>query len=211
MTQELSNFYFRKESNNYRSECKDCFKKMRKEYRKENYEKVTVSKKKYYYDNREKCCERSKDWYEKNKELVNIRHTKYIRLRRQTDVEFKIYSNIQNRIYLAIKNYDKNNIKKDNTSDIIGCSIQFYKTWLEFQFDTNMNWNNHGTYWHIDHVKPCASFNLLDETEIKQCFSWKNVRPVEKTANLIKNDTIDMELLKKHSETVENYLLLKLI
>ena len=102
-------------------------------------------------------------------------------------------------------------MKKDSTSDIIGCSIPFYKNWLEFQFDKNMNWTNHGTYWHIDHVKPCASFNLLDDNEIKQCFSWKNARPIEKTLNLIKNDKLDMELIKIHSKTVENYLLLTLI
>ena len=77
LVQDLSNFYFRKDSNSYRSECKECVKKMRKIYRDENYEKVIISKKKYYYDNREQCCQRSKDWYEKNKDSVNIRHSKY--------------------------------------------------------------------------------------------------------------------------------------
>lgn len=130
----------------------------------------------------------------------------YIRTRRQNDIEFKIYSNIQSRIYSALKS---DNNKKDSTLNIIDCSIEFYKNWLEFQFNENMNWNNHGEYWHIDHVKPCASFNLLDDNQIKDCFSWKNIRPIEKVLNLSKNDKLDIDLINNHKKIVENYLLLK--
>lgn len=201
---ELSEFYFRKDSNNYRRNCKECVKQLRKIYRTKNYDKVIDSKKEYYYNNQEKCCERSRDWYENNKEIKNQKHTVYIRTRRQNDIEFKLYSNIQGRIYSALKGN-----KKDYTLDIISCSIEFYKNWLEFQFNENMNWNNHGEYWHIDHVKPCASFDLLDDNQIKECFSWKNVRPIEKVLNLIKNDKIDIDLINNHKKIVENYLLLK--
>lgn len=120
--------------------------------------------------------------------------------RRKTDAEFKIYSNIQTRIYSALKS---NNISKQNsTIEIIGCSILFYKFWLEFQFNEKMNWDNHGSYWHIDHVKPCASFNLLNEYELKECFNWKNVRPIEKDINLKKNDKIDNQLIQYHKKIV---------
>jgi len=204
---DLSEFYFRKDSNNYRANCKECVKQLRKIYRTENYDKVIESKKEYYYNNQEKCCERSRDWYENNKEIKNQKHTVYIRTRRQNDIEFKIYSNIQSRIYSALKS--NNNNKKDSTLNIIDCSIEFYKNWLEFQFNENMNWNNHGEYWHIDHVKPCASFDLLDDNQIKDCFSWKNVRPIEKVLNLSKNDKLDIDLINNHKKIVKNYLLLK--
>ena len=68
-----------------------------------------------------------------------------------------------------------------------------------------MNWDNHGSYWHIDHVRPCASFNMLDEDDIKLCFNWRNVRPIEKTLNLSKNDKIDHELIEFHKRTVESF------
>ena len=206
INKDLSEFYFRKDSNNYRANCKECVKQLRKIYRTENYDKVIESKKEYYYNNQEKCCERSRYWYENNKEIKNQKHTVYIRTRRQNDIEFKIYSNIQSRIYSALKS---NNNKKDSTLNIIDCSIEFYKNWLEFQFNENMNWNNHGEYWHIDHVKPCASFDLLDDNQIKDCFSWKNVRPIEKFLNLSKNDKIDIDLINNHKKIVKNYLLLK--
>lgn len=207
INKDLSEFYFRKDSNNYRTNCKECVKQLRKIYRTENYDKVIESKKEYYYKNQEKCCERTRDWYENNKEIKNQKHTVYIRTRRQNDIEFKIYSNIQSRIYSALKS--DNIKKKDSTLNIIGCSIDFYKNWLEFQFNENMNWNNHGEYWHIDHVKPCASFDLLDDTQIKECFSWKNVRPIEKVLNLSKSDKLDIDLINSHNKILKNYLLLR--
>lgn len=196
---ELNEFYYRLDTKKYRTSCKNCIKLNIKEYRTDNYDKVVDSKKKYYYKNQEKCCERSRDWYSKNKDVRNKHHIIYIRNRRQNDIEFKIYSNIQSRIYTALKNSEKYN----TTIEIIGCSIKFYKMWLEYQFDEKMNWDNHGDYWHIDHVKPCASFNLLNEVEVKECFNWKNVRPIEKTLNLIKNDKIDYQLIYNHNQLVK--------
>ena len=199
---DICEFYFRKETNKYRTNCKECVKNLCKRYRTENYNKVIDSKKEYYYNNQNKCCERSRNWYENNKEIKNQKHTVYMRTRRQNDTEFKIYSNIQSRIYSALKTHIIDNKKKESTLNIIGCSIEFYKNWLEFQFNQNMNWSNHGEYWHIDHVKPCASFNLLEENQIKECFNWTNVRPIEKIANLIKNDKIDIDLINNHKKIV---------
>jgi hypothetical protein len=48
-----------------------------------------------------------------------------------------------------------------------------------------MSWENHGE-WHIDHIKPCASFNLLDDEEQKQYFHYKNLQPLWADVNLSK-------------------------
>lgn len=203
LKKDSSLFYYRLDTNKYRTSCKECTKSHIKKYRINNYEKVVESKRKYYYENQEKCCERSRNWYNENKESISEYRIVYIRNKRQNDTEFKIYSNIQSRIYTALKN--KNLQKQCSTIDIIGCSIKFYKMWLEYQFDKEMNWDNHGDYLHIDHVKPCSSFNLLNDIEVKECFNWKNVRPVEKTKNLIKNDKIDYELINNHKQLVKSF------
>lgn len=203
LDKDSSLFYFRLDTNKYRTSCKECTKSGIKYYRNANPEIVVESKKKYYYKNQDKCCERSRDWYDKNRDTRLRKHTKYIRNKRHTNTEFKLYSNIQSRIYTALK---KDTLaKQTSTIDIIGCSIKFYKTWLEFQFDEKMNWNNHGDYWHIDHVKPCASFNLLNGAEVKECFNWQNVRPLEKSRNLSKNSKIDEALIHNHKKLVESF------
>ena len=94
-----------------------------------------------------------------------------------------------NRIRNALKSQ---NIKKQNVTLILtDCTPIFLKKWLEHQFDSKMSWDNYGKYWHIDHVIPCASFDLLDEIEQFKCFNWKNLRPCEAIENVSKGDKID--------------------
>ena len=41
-----------------------------------------------------------------------------------------------------------------------------------------MTLENYGSVWQIDHCLPVASFNLLDENDIKKCFNCVNLRPM---------------------------------
>ena len=52
---------------------------------------------------------------------------------------------------------------------------------LESKFDKNMNWGNHGSYWHIDHIKPKSLFHYTSpkEKEFKRCWSLGNLQPLE--------------------------------
>lgn len=51
-----------------------------------------------------------------------------------------------------------------------------------------MTWENHGIVWHIDHIIPVVSFNLLDENEIFKCYHYTNLQPLMANENLIKQD-----------------------
>ena len=57
------------------------------------------------------------------------------------------------------------------------------KEYLEKQFEKGMSWKNYGE-WHIDHIKPCASFSLINEEEQKECFHYTNLRPLWAEENL---------------------------
>lgn len=39
---------------------------------------------------------------------------------------------------------------------------------------------------HIDHIKPCSSFNLSDESEVYKCFNYKNLQILTREENLRK-------------------------
>ena len=60
-------------------------------------------------------------------------------------------------------------------------------------------WNNYGE-WHLDHVKPCSSYNLTNETEIKECFNWKNYQPLWKKDNMSKSNKININYIEQHKE-----------
>ena len=67
--------------------------------------------------------------------------------------------------------------------DLVGYSLQTLKEHLEKQFDNKMTWDNYGSYWHIDHIKPKV---LFTKKEVKDCWSINNLQPLEKIANLKK-------------------------
>jgi len=64
--------------------------------------------------------------------------------------------------------------------------------WQEFtifirgQFRPGMSWDNHGLVWHLDHVRPCASFDLTDPEQQRICFRWDNFQPLFAKENLQK-------------------------
>ena len=68
----------------------------------------------------------------------------------------------------------------------MGCDAQFLKLWFEFQFDEKMNWENYGTYFQIDHVKPFSLFNINDDNDRRLMNHWSNLSPLEKYENIKK-------------------------
>ena len=78
----------------------------------------------------------------------------------------------------------------------MGCDSHFLKLWLKFQFDEKMNWNNYGSYFQIDHVKPCSLFNVDDDNDSRLMNHWSNLSPLVKHENIIKsnkyNDKIEL-------------------
>ena len=91
--------------------------------------------------------------------------------------------------------------KKDqHLEQYLGCTQDFLYKWLEYQFEGQspspvaMNWSNYGTYWVVDHVLPVAYFNHENPDEVKKCWNWKNLMPLEKIANIIKRDNVNQKL-----------------
>jgi hypothetical protein len=87
------------------------------------------------------------------------------------------------RVSDRLKNYSKNNRK--HTMEYVGCTIDELRSYLEKQFTNNMSWENKGE-WHIDHIRPCASFNLDNEIERHMCFHYTNLQPLWASENISK-------------------------
>lgn len=83
----------------------------------------------------------------------------------------------------------KNNSKNSSITILLGCSILEFKQHIEKQFVRGMDWNNYGK-WHIDHIKPCDSFDLSLESEQKICFHYSNLQPLWAKDNLSKGRKI---------------------
>jgi len=95
---------------------------------------------------------------------------------------------LRSRVQKALKNY---NVKKEkHTLEYLGCTLGELRTHLENKFQEGMNWENQGE-WHIDHIRPCASFDLSEEENINKCFHYTNLQPLWAIDNLMKGCKYD--------------------
>jgi hypothetical protein len=91
--------------------------------------------------------------------------------------------------------------KSKRCLEYVGCSLEHFKKHIEEQFLEGMSWDNYGVdkdgnkvkAWHIDHKIPCKAFNLSNETEIKACFHYRNLRPLWASDNIAKSDTYSVD------------------
>ena len=60
------------------------------------------------------------------------------------------------------------------------------------QFREGMTLENHGPVWHIDHIRPCASFDLTDKAQAAACFHYSNLQPLFAEENLAKSDSFNL-------------------
>lgn len=150
-----------------------------------------------------KSCstEKRREYYKNNKEKINETRREYEKEKIKNDIDFKFKKYLRARIYMA---FTTKGLKKSNrTWKYINCTNDFFKKWIEFQLYDGMTLENYGEYWHIDHVNPCASFDLSKEEDIKECFSWKNLRPLrcdknkKKRSKIIPFDILLQELKAK--------------
>jgi len=155
-----------------------------KEYQK-NKDKYKISNKKYYDNNKEAIKETRKKWlknnYTKHRKYLNNKHKELMK----TNPEYKIKRNLRRRVSLALN--DQGMIKDISLKDFLGCTIPEFKEYINKLFTEGMNWKNYGE-WHIDHIKPCSSFNLTKKEEQIKCFNYNNLQPLWAIDNLKKGD-----------------------
>ena len=99
-----------------------------------------------------------------------------------------VASRVRSRINAVIRNALAR--KSVRSEELCGCSWSYLIKHIESQFYARMSWANYGRAWHIDHVIPCASFDLRDEQQQRMCFHYTNLRPMWARANLRKSDKI---------------------
>jgi hypothetical protein len=64
---------------------------------------------------------------------------------------------------------------------------------IQSLFKDGMSWDNYGD-WQVDHIIPCAAFDLSNIDNQLICFNYKNLQPLWAIDNLIKKDKIEKEV-----------------
>lgn len=69
--------------------------------------------------------------------------------------------------------------KAAKTFDLLGCSLKHFISYIEGLMESGMTWENYGRDgWEIDHVLPCAAFDLTKPSEQRKCFHYTNTQPM---------------------------------
>lgn len=133
-------------------------------YREQNREKVIAQKREHY---KLKGLQQAKDW---QKKMMN-------------DPGYRVKKNLRGRIYVALRR----GVKSASTMKLLGCTIDEFVKHFEDLFENGMSWDYYmkGKI-HIDHIRPCATFDLTKEEDQKICFHYKNLQPLWKLDNLKK-------------------------
>lgn len=141
-------------------------------WHKNNPDKV----KKYLEDTKQKRKERRKE-YEKKK--------------LKEDFEYKLIHNMRCFLRNKLKRHFKRSgapyKKALTTNSLIGCNAEELANYLRLLYKPGMNDDNHGE-WHIDHIIPCAAFDLTDIEQARKCFHFTNLQPLWAHENLSKSD-----------------------
>ncbi len=97
----------------------------------------------------------------------------------------KVARNISRRMRQSLKGERKST----TWTELVDYSLQDLKEHLESLFLSGMTWENYGE-WHIDHVKPISSFDIVSDScdAFKECWNLKNLQPLWAIDNLIKSD-----------------------
>lgn len=192
--------------------CKDCIKEYNKEYYKKNYQyfkekrdKCNEENREYrneyalksYHENKYFHSEKSKKYREKNRDILNEKkrewdknrpieekrryRNEYLKRKKQEDPVYNIKCLMRSYIssVLKVKGYKKNS----KTVEILGCSFEEFKIYLESKFEHWMTWENKGLYngelnygWDIDHIIPLSS--AKEEEDIIKLNHYTNLQPL---------------------------------
>ncbi len=173
----------------------------------QNYEKnadrIKEAGRRHYLANKARKSEKARVYRERNREALSVKNREsrtikkaeinarisewrrrnpgYVKERYRRDPEFRLACVVRARFALALKRCA---VEKSIASlDLVGCSLPELKEHIEQQFAPGMTWANHGE-WHVDHIRPCNSFDLSDPAQQAECFHFTNLRPLWAADNL---------------------------
>ena len=140
----------------------------------------------------------------REKDESKVKRKGYLRTKYQTDINFRLEHLYRNRVRMFIRGGRTSG--KEKYSELLGCSFNMLREWLESNFEEGMTWENYGTAWHIDHTMPCSVFDFKIDENRKVCFSWTNLAPLFGKDNLSKSNKIDVTRITIQKEKVRKFL-----
>jgi hypothetical protein len=112
-------------------------------------------------------------------EKIN-RRRREVRAKLRPSPERRLKESMRARIWAALKGRSNGRLWGR-----LGYSLDDLRKHLASLMTEGMSWDNYG-HWHVDHIKPCAAFNLEDDEEFRACWALSNLQPLWDRDNCVK-------------------------
>ena len=179
----LIDYYFRKDTNKYLTICKSCCKNKQKKYYKEHIEKIhnyyiehkdyfkkyseensykyKETFKKYYQNNKIKYQNKQREYYRNNSDKVKEYNKQYKQEKKKNNELYRKQCYISKRIRDVFNH--KGNCNYKTIESIVGISCKDLYNYLLKTFKNNYGCNYNCEEVHIDHIKPLANVETMDD------------------------------------------------
>jgi hypothetical protein len=142
--------------------------------------------------NREKVRAIKRRWNSKNREYFARRNAteegraykrRWMAERLRNSLHYRLAAACRDRLRKCLRSKKR----AGKTLSLLGCTPAELRLHLESRFQPGMSWENWAyDGWHIDHIRPLASFDLADPEQQKIAFHYTNLQPLWATDNLRK-------------------------
>ena len=197
--------FYRRSNGKLESLCKSCVRSRSKKYAANNRKAISERCRAYSAEwgrtHRDIKNARLRAWRSANIERTRKNAREYVHARRMRDPVIRINYNLRTRFCKAVSRTSK----CSSVVTLLGCSTADFKVYLESLFLSGMSWDNYGPKgWHIDHIRPCASFNLMEPEEQRVCFHYTNMQPLWAVDNQRKSNKHNQPIGARHEDRRQN-------
>lgn len=161
-----------------KSICKICLNNWHKIHYQQNKVELLSKSRIYRENNQEKIREKNKKYNKLNVKIISEKR----KIKLNNNPKLKFSQSIRSLISNSLSN--KGYTKSKKSKDILGCTIEEFRKYIESKFKPWMNWGNKGgigintknTNWDLDHIIPLNSAKT--EKEILKLNHYTNFQPL---------------------------------
>lgn len=161
------------------------------DYNKAHPAEVKAARKRYRAAHPEVHCAEVGAYQKRNRPKINARMRKW-----RSKAGNALRCNLASRLSMAVRNGLGK--KSASTRELVGCTLAELMAYLEARFLPGMTWENYGLgadKWHVDHVRPCASFDLTNPEQQRACFHFTNLQPLWQPDNMRKGAKVPLDFV----------------